>query len=65
MDSDEEVTLEGTLALIKPDAVGKESFIMDRIRKEGFLLVEKKRFRFHRQMAERFYEEHRLFQFIC
>ena len=59
MTSDDDVTLEGTLALIKPDAVEKERYILDRIRSEGFLVVEKRRFRFTGAMAAAFYAEHK------
>jgi nucleoside diphosphate kinase len=37
--------MEGTLALIKPDVAHKEEQIMELIRAEGFLVVEKARFR--------------------
>jgi len=52
-------TLEGTLALIKPDAVHKAKEILQRIHDEGFLVVEKQRMNFSRSSAEKFYEEHR------
>ena len=55
---DDEVTLEGTLALIKPDAAAKESQILELIREEGFLIVERARFRFSEEMAKRFYRDH-------
>ncbi len=41
----DEVTLEGTLALIKPDAAHKEEQILELIREEGFLVVERLKFR--------------------
>ena len=41
-------TLEGTLALIKPDAVHKTKEILQRISDEGFLVVEKQRMNFSR-----------------
>ena len=41
-------TLEGTLALIKPDAVHKAKEILQRIIDEGFLVVEKQRMNFSR-----------------
>ncbi len=41
-------TLEGTLALIKPDAVHKAKDILQRIADEGFLVVEKQRMNFSR-----------------
>ena len=41
-------TLEGTLALIKPDAVHKTKEILQRIADEGFLVVEKQRMNFSR-----------------
>ena len=41
-------TLEGTLALIKPDAVHKAKEILQRIQDEGFLVVEKQRMNFSR-----------------
>ena len=41
-------TLEGTLALIKPDAVHKSKDILKRIHEEGFLVVEKQRMNFSR-----------------
>ena len=40
--------LEGTLAIIKPDAFSRRIEIEEIIMKEGFLLVEKKRLRFTR-----------------
>ena len=55
---EEEVTLEGTLALIKPDAVSKEKHIVEIIRDEGFLIVERRRVRFSKEGAEEFYMEH-------
>ena len=51
--------LEGTLAIIKPDAYSRRIEIEETIMKEGFLLVDKKRLRFTRELAEEFYEEHR------
>lgn len=57
-DSDSE-TLEGTLALVKPDAVHKAKDILQRIADEGFLVVERQRMNFSRSTAERFYAEHR------
>ena len=41
-------TLEGTLSLIKPDAVHKAKEILQRIQDEGFLVVEKQRMNFSR-----------------
>ena len=41
-------TLEGTLALIKPDAVHRAKEILQRIHDEGFLVVEKQRMNFSR-----------------
>ena len=52
-------SLEGTLAIIKPDAFARRIEIEEMIMKEGFLLVEKKRFRFTRELAEDFYREQR------
>ena len=49
--------LEGTLAIIKPDAFARRIEIEEIILKEGFLLVEKKRLRFTRELAEDFYRE--------
>lgn len=57
-EEEEEVTLEGTLAMIKPDAVAKERDIVDIIRDEGFLIVERRRVRFSQEGAEEFYIEH-------
>ncbi len=57
-ESDEEVTLEGTLALIKPEAVHKERDIMQQIKHRGFLVVERKRFRFTPQLAKEFYRDY-------
>ena len=54
-----EETLEGTFAMIKPDAVDRAPHIFTRIVKEGFLVVEQQRFRFSRELAELFYAEHR------
>ncbi len=39
-DDEDDVTLEGTLALIKPDAIAKEEAIMDRIRYVNILKKE-------------------------
>ena len=47
-DDSETETLEGTLALIKPDAVHKTKEIIQRISDEGFLVVEKQRMNFSR-----------------
>jgi nucleoside diphosphate kinase len=58
-DDDDDDTLEGTLALIKPDAAHKEDQILERIVDQGFLVVEKRRMRFTKRVAERFYEAHR------
>ena len=41
-------TLEGTLALIKPDAVHKVKEILEIVSDEGFLVVEKQRMNFSR-----------------
>ena len=57
-EDEEEVTLEGTLAMIKPDAVAKERDIVEIIRDEGFLIVERRRVRFSQEGAEEFYMEH-------
>ena len=51
--------LEGTLALIKPDAYPRRIEIEEVIMKEGFLLVDKKRLKFTKELAEEFYEEHK------
>ena len=52
---EEEVTLEGTLGLIKPDAEESEQDICRMIREEGFIVVQKRRMRFTEQLAEAFY----------
>ena len=57
-DEEDEVTLEGTLALIKPEAVHKERDILEQIRELGFLVVERKRFRFSRDLAAKFYKDY-------
>ena len=49
LDEDAENILEGTLALIKPDAVDRAKDIIKIIVSEGFLIVEKKRFQFTRE----------------
>ena len=49
LDEDAENILEGTLALIKPDAVDRAKDIIKIIVSEGFLIVEKKRFLFTRE----------------
>ena len=41
------------------DALPKEKFIMEKVKEEGFLVVERKVMRFTRRVAERFYERHR------
>ena len=51
--------LEGTLAIIKPDAYPRRIEIEEIIMKEGFLLVDKKRLKFTRELAEDFYDQHR------
>ena len=51
--------LEGTLAIIKPDAYSRRIEIEETIMKEGFLLVDKKRLRFTKELAEEFYDEHK------
>ena len=50
--------LQGTLAIIKPDAMARRIEIEEIIMKEGFVLVDKKRMTFTRELAEEFYEEH-------
>lgn len=50
--------MQGTFAMIKPDAVDRASLIFTRIVKEGFLVVEQQRFRFSRDLAELFYANH-------
>ena len=57
MSGQERTRLEGTLALIKPDGYARRIEIEEMIMKEDFLLVEKKRLRFTRELAEEFYEE--------
>ena len=49
LDEDDNI-LEGTLALIKPDAVDRAKDIINIIISEGFLIVEKKKFRFTREV---------------
>jgi len=46
------------LALIKPDAFQRRIEIEEIILKEGFRLVDKKRLRFTRELAEEFYQDH-------
>eukprot|EP00090_Calanus_glacialis_P010457 TRINITY_DN18842_c0_g1_i1.p1 TRINITY_DN18842_c0_g1~~TRINITY_DN18842_c0_g1_i1.p1 ORF type:complete len:220 (+),score=63.19 TRINITY_DN18842_c0_g1_i1:28-687(+) len=59
-DSDEDMPkLQGTLAIIKPDAMARRIEIEEIIMKEGFVLVDKKRLRFTRELAEEFYQEHK------
>ena len=58
-DNDRSPRLEGTLALIKPDAYPRRIEIEEVIMKEGFLLVDKKRLKFTKELAEEFYEEHK------
>ena len=41
-----EQALEGTFAMIKPDAIDRAGLIFTRIVKEGFLVVEQQRFRY-------------------
>ena len=50
LDEDDENILEGTLALIKPDAVDRAKDIINIIIAEGFLVVEKKKFQFTREV---------------
>ena len=49
LDEDDNI-LEGTLALIKPDAVDRAKDIINIIIAEGFLVVEKKKFQFTREV---------------
>ena len=58
-ETESEEPLEGTFAMIKPDAVDRAGLIFTRIVKEGFLVIEQQRFRFSRELAELFYEEHK------
>ena len=59
-DSEEKMPqLDGTLAIIKPDAMARRIEIEEIIMKEGFVLVDKKRLRFTRDLAEEFYQEHK------
>ena len=57
---------EQTLALIKPDAVkaGNARGIMNRMREEGFTIVEYKRFSLTKELAEGFYAEHKARSFF-
>ncbi len=55
LDEDSDNILEGTLALIKPDAVDRAKDIISIILSEGFLIVEKKRFRFSREVIWKSY----------
>ena len=56
-DGNDSPRLEGTLALIKPDAYPRRIEIEEVIMKEGFILVDKKRLKFTHELAEEFYEE--------
>ena len=49
-------TLEGTLAIIKPDAFHRRIEIEEIILKEGFVLVDKKKMRFSKELASEFYQ---------
>ena len=51
--------LEGTLAIIKPDAYPRRIEIEEIIMKEGFLLVDKKRLKFTKELAMELYDEHK------
>ena len=52
--------LEGSTGIYNDqDAVHKEKVIMEKVREEGFLVVERKTMKFTRRLAERFYEQHR------
>ena len=55
LEEDSDNILEGTLALIKPDAVDRAKDIISIILSEGFLIVEKKRFRFSREVIWKYY----------
>jgi hypothetical protein len=55
LEEDSDNILEGTLALIKPDAVDRAKDIISIILSEGFLIVEKKRFRFSREVIWKSY----------
>lgn len=57
-EGEDEAPMQGTFAMIKPDAVDRASRIFTRIVKEGFLVVEQQRFRFSRDLAELFYANH-------
>lgn len=48
-----------TLALIKPDAYGKASVIVDAIRQKDFTIAQEKHFIFTKEQAQRFYSDHR------
>lgn len=51
--------MDGTLALIKPEAMPRRAEIEAAILKKGFILVDKKKLRMSRALAEEFYREHR------
>ena len=54
--------VQDTLAMIKPDAVaaGNAPAIMDRIKSEGFTIVENIRLQLKKERAEAFYAEHKV-----
>ena len=54
-EKDDQEALQGTLALIKPDAVHRSAEIISRIAQENFLVVEKQRMNFSRAKATKFY----------
>jgi nucleoside-diphosphate kinase len=56
---DEDDMLEGLLAILQPDAVASEKPIVERIRQEGFLIVERRRMRLKPEKVRRLYAPHR------
>ena len=56
MGDNDKPPLQATLAIIKPDAFQRRIEIEEVIMKEGFVLVDKKRQRFTRELAAEFYQ---------
>ncbi|ESO12953.1 hypothetical protein HELRODRAFT_62917 [Helobdella robusta] len=58
IENEEGITIEKTLAIIKPDAFEKEYEILDTILRNGFFVLNKMKIHLSPEQASEFYEEH-------
>lgn len=52
-------SVQQTLGIIKPDAFASRELIMERIKKNGFMIKQKKEMNLTKERAEQFYVEHK------